>query len=471
MQIGDLKQKKIGILGFGVEGQAIADFLHQRGIAFKVFDKNVEIKSKKFPAENFYLGENYLENIGDCDLLFRSPGIKLSEPGLVTAKNRGVEISSQIKLFFDNCKAKIIGVTGTKGKGTTSKLIYEMLQKAGIKSFLGGNFGVEVLSLLDQAGEDDFVVLELSSFQLQDLEKSPHIAVVLMVVPEHLDYHENVKEYVSAKTAITKYQSKDDFAVINHDFEFSMEIGSAGNAKKYYIQTVPAEQAVKADPFAVYKPEEYLKIKNGIFAEQLHGQLYLVSNGNLQPFMDLKDLPLRGFHNVQNVASAIQVAKILSVADSDILDAVRSYKGLEHRLEFVSESNGIKFYNDSIGTTPESALAAIKSFNENLVLILGGADKKADYQEFANNLAKQKNVHAAVVIGEIAAQLEAALANAGFKGEVISGGKTMASVFKKIKAVAKPGDVVLLAPGTSSFGMFENYKDRGNQFKKFAQKF
>ncbi len=457
MNISDLKNKHIGILGFGIEGQAIAAFLEQHDLSYKIYDKKD--------------GDDYLTKaIAESEIIFRSPGIKILDPALIEAKKNGVVVTSQIKFFMENCPARIIGVTGSKGKGTTSKLIYDILQNGKVSSYLAGNIGTPALGLLEKLTPDDYVVLELSSFQLQDLEQSPNIAVVLMVVPEHLDYHQDTEEYTQAKSAITKFQKDSDFAVINCNYLLSEKVGKAGSAKKFYIQTLPKDK-VEVDPFKIYSPEEYLTIKNGIFSEELHGVIYLVENGHLTKFIDAKESTLRGFHNTENISAAIMVAKILNIKDQVIQDTVRTYKGLEHRLEFVTEKNRIRFYNDSIGTTPESSVAAIKAFNEPEIVIIGGADKKVDYKAFAAELQKQKNIKAIILIGEIAGQIEDALTELSFSGRVFTGATGMAEVFDQVKTIAEPGDVVLLAPGTSSFGMFKDYKDRGHQFKEFAEKY
>ncbi|MDB4940232.1 MAG: UDP-N-acetylmuramoylalanine--D-glutamate ligase [Candidatus Doudnabacteria bacterium] len=456
MTLADLKNKKIAILGFGIEGQAVANYLKKHQIDFDILDK------KDDPA--------YLEKVTQYEILFRSPGVKINEPLLIAAQKKGIEITSQVKFFLENCPAKVIGVTGSKGKGTTSKLIFEILQNAKIKAYLAGNIGIPAIDLLETITEDSYVVLELSSFQLQDLKTSPHIAVVLMVVPEHFDYHLGMEEYIEAKSSITKYQKDSDFAVINVDYEPSVKIGKNGSGQKFYIQTLPAEK-VSTDPFNIYKPEEFLKIKNGIFAEQLHGAIYLVEKGQLSQIAETKDSPLRGFHNIENISAALMVSKILNIKDSIVLETIHNYKGLEHRLEFVVEKNKVKFYNDSIGTTPQSALAAIKAFNEPEIVIIGGVDKKVNYREFTEELCRQKNLKALVLIGEIAAGINADLKELGFTGKILTGAQNMTEIFSQLKNIAEAGDVVLLAPGTSSFDMFKDYKDRGNQFKKFAEQY
>ncbi len=457
MNSEDLKAKKIGILGYGIEGKAVAEYLEKLGIKYKVYDK------KDNPE---YLSAA----VSESEIIFRSPGIKALEPDLISAQKNGVIVTSQIRYFFENCPAKIIGVTGTKGKGTTSKLIFDILQEAGVPSFLAGNIGMPAIGLLETLEPDEYVVLELSSFQLQDIQQSPNVAVVLMVVPEHLDYHEDLEEYVQSKANITRYQKDSDFAVINYDYPLSNKVGKVGSAKKYEVQTLPTEK-VEINPFKIYSPEDHLEIKNGVYSEELHGSIYLVNDGQLSKFMDIKDIPLRGFHNTENISAAIMVSKILGIKDATIQNAIRSYKGLEHRLEFVAEYNRIKFYNDSIGTTPESSLAAIKAFSEPEIVILGGADKKVDYKLFSTELCKQKNIKAVILIGEIGPRLKDYLEADGFAPRICSGAESMIEVFRQVSEIAESGDIVLLAPGTSSFGMFKDYKDRGNQFRELANSY
>lgn len=469
MHISDLKNKKIGILGFGMEGAAVGRFLAKNHLPFSVLDqadKGIEIQQTGVKPEKIFTGPGYLGHAEEFDVLFRSPGIRINAPELKVAKDNGAVITSQVKFFLENTKAKIIGITGTKGKGTTAKLLYEILQNAQVPVYLAGNFGVDMLPLLDSAQPEEYIILELSSFQLQDLEISPHIAVVLMVVPEHLDYHASTEEYIQAKHSITKFQIKSDIAVVNSDFENSMQIGKLGAAKKLFVQALPAEQVEKKDPFLIYKPEQYLKIKDGVFSEELHGNIYFVVNGDLHLLMNATEVPLRGFHNMQNVGAAAAVAHTLEIKESIIVDSIKNYKGLEHRLELVNEANGIKFYNDSIGTTPGSALAAIKAFHEPVFAIVGGADKQADYAQFAADLTKQKNLRGLILLGVIAPKLQAALEQHNFSGKIFSGAQSMEQAFAQALSAAEKGDVVLLAPGTASFDMFKDYKDRGDQFKK-----
>ena len=447
MNLSDLKNKKIAILGFGVEGNAVADFLSANNISFDVLDQKN--------------GENYLDNLKSYDILFRSPGIKLLEPKIVQAADAEVKITSATKFFFDNCPAKIIGVTGTKGKGTTSKLIYEILKAAGAGVYLGGNIGNPVLDLIGKLKPEDFVVLELSSFQLQDLKKSPHIAVVLMTTSEHLDYHKDTEEYIQAKFAIAEFQNEKDYAVINADFQGSRDIGRRGNAKKYYFSTVSGKTH---------------EITDGAIADKDSQKISLVNSGNVQEFMDILDTGLVGYHNVQNVCAAILAAKIAAIEFPDINDQlikqiVQNFKGLPHRLEFVAEKRGIKFYNDSFGTTPETCIVAVQAFSDPEIVIVGGFNKNGEYAELAKNLSAQKNIKVLILIGQIAGKLEAALRSQNFSGKILIGAKNMPEVFDQIKSVAEAGDLVLLAPATSSFDWYENYKVRGDDFKKLVGEF
>src|SRR5579872_200337 len=455
MQLKDLKNKKIGIIGFGIEGRAVAQFLNSNAISFDIFDRDASLDFEEFPESKKFLGSSYLQNLEGYDVLFRSPGVKFF-PEILAAQKNGAVLTSQIKYFFDNCPGKIIGVTGTKGKGTTATLLYKMLSAAGFRTFIGGNLGTEILNLLGQLKNDDFVVLELSSFQLADLQKSPHLAIVLMVTSEHQDYHNDVEEYIQAKTAITNFQGPEDLALINIDFQGSRKIGELGQAKKYYIHTT-GDAAVD--------------IKQGIVADKTTGKIEFVEHGQYSEFLKISELLLPGYHNVQNIAAASLAAKLLGVDLELIKKVARDFSGYEHRLEFVTERAGIKFYNDSSGASIEACLAAVDAFTQNEILILGGFDKKGDYADLCQKLSERKNIKAVVVIGQIAETLVKNLKNSNLSGQILSGAADLSEAFEQIGSVAEAGDIVLLAPATSSFDWFKNYKDRGDQFKKLAMEF
>jgi UDP-N-acetylmuramoylalanine--D-glutamate ligase len=406
-----------------------------------------EIKSLEL---NFIFGPDAFLELTGFDVAFRSPGIKLSE-----LKNFEGLVTSQTKFFFDNCPCKIIGVTGTKGKGTTASLIYEILQanshKLKIKSYLTGNIGeVQPFEILETLKPSDWIVYELSSFQLQDLEKSPHIGVALMVTSEHLDYHKDLNEYIEAKTTIVKYQKPNDFAVINADFSASKYIGSQGLGQKVYFSR---QNNLEAGVFVL---EGSIQVKN------VCGQSFQFPVSNLK---------LRGKHNLENVCAATAAAVCAGSSEEAILTTIRNFKGLEHRLEFVVEKNGVQFYNDSFSTTPETAIAAINSFSEPLVLILGGSSKNSDFSELGKTIQNTKNIKAIILIGEEAEKLKAKIKNNEQKFQLLEGAINMANIFDQIKSVVKKGDAVLLSPACASFDMFKNYKDRGEQFKIFSNNF
>ena len=446
----DLKGKLVAVLGFGQEGKATAKYLIQHGINPVLFDQKPwdewpeeEKQHIKSLGLNFIFGPQAFLELKGFDVAFRSPGIRLHD--IQSLEIHNLALISQTKYFFENCPAKIIGITGTKGKGTTAALIYEILSASAQKKltakqsetaqnvYLTGNIGkVQPLDILDNLKSDDLVVYELSSFQLQDLDKSPHIAVVLMVTSEHLDYHKNLAEYHEAKSAITRYQNHNDWAVVNSDYPASKEIGSLGKGKKIYFS----------------------------------GQDFsLLSHEKIQ---------LRGKHNLENIQAAVKVSEIFNVDPEITKKVVSEFKGLEHRLEFVGQRHGIKFYDDSFSTTPETAIAAINSFSEPLVLVLGGSGKHSDFSLLGQAISNAKNIRALILVGEESQRIKSAISS--FRGDgasplMLEGAQNMREIFEKIKQSAHIGDAVVLSPACASFGMFNNYKDRGDQFKKYALSF
>lgn len=456
MEVSDLKNKLVAVLGYGVEGQAVTNYLLKHGVKPVLFDQRPwEEWTAKDQAQikqlgiNFIFGPDALEELNGFDVAFRSPGIKIFTPQLTRAQQKGLFVTSQTKWFFERAKAKIIGVTGTKGKGTTCTLIYQMLTKAGKRAFLTGNIGkLQPFEILESLLPQDWVVYELSSFQLQDLTISPHIGVVLMVTREHLDYHLSEREYVLAKEPITKYQSSQNFAVINADYEGSKAIGRLGEGKKIFFSRNKI-------------------IDQGCYVEEDRLVLHKVGNFLNQTVVKTSDLQLRGRHNLENACASVLAAVCAECPLDDIKQALVEFKGLEHRLEFVAEKREIKFYNDSFSTTPETAIAAIQAFSEPLILILGGSSKNADFSQLGQVISQAVNVKAIILIGQEANKIKQALKNSGgFKGRIFEGARSMPEIFSQIKQTAEPGDVVLLSPACASFDMFKNYIDRGEQFKQ-----
>lgn len=455
MTLSEIKNKKIAILGFGSEGQAILNYLLKNGISTAILDEAPPDKLDNDKLQNLNslgletnFGPDAFKNLNKFDVVFRSPGVMRLRPELISAEQNGVVITSQVKWFFEHCPGKIIGVTGTKGKGTTSALIQAMLQTAGKNSYLTGNIGkTEPLDIVDNLGQDDWIVYELSSFQLQDLDISPHIGIVLMVTSEHLDQHNNQAEYLEAKTAITKFQSAKNIAIINFDNENSVNIGNLGQGTKIFFSTKKI-------------------LEQGCFVDDT--SVVLKTEGQTKLTFPISALQLRGDHNLENVCAAITAAYFAGANKDSISSALETFRGLEHRLEFVTEKNGIKFYNDSYSTTPETAIAGIKSFNEPLILILGGSSKNSDFTLLGKTINESANIKNILLIGQEANNIKKSIQN---KDNILEGAGNMHEVFEQIKSVAKEGDVVLLSPACASFDMFNNYRERGEQFKALANDF
>jgi UDP-N-acetylmuramoylalanine--D-glutamate ligase len=429
---------KIAIVGFDIEGKSSYEYLTRLGgHKITICDQNPSIAVPAGAASQ--LGDNYLKNLDAFDVIVRTAGL---QPSKILAANPDVaeRITSHINLFYGGTPTNnIIGITGTKGKGTTSTLVYEMLKAAGKEVQLGGNIGIPPLSFVDKLTKDSWVVLELSSFQLIDCRYSPQVGVCLMVVPEHLNWHTDMDEYVASKSRLFAQQSASDTAVFHADTALSEEIAGAGKAR-----LVPYMRAPGAH------------VENGAI---------VIDN---QTIVNVDELKLLGEHNWQNACAAVTAVWEAGVQDVKALRTVlRAFSGLEHRLEFVREVGGVKYYNDSFGTTPETAMVAIQAFAEPKIVVLGGSDKGADYTQLAKVVASG-NVRSALLIGETAPKLRAALEAADFT-QFQDGGTNMAEIMNNIVAAAQPGDVVLLSTGNASFDMFENYKDRGEQFKSAVQ--
>ena len=441
--------KKVAVLGLGVEGEDVCRFLLKQKAKVTVFDqKNASelgeaYKKFKKAGVEFKLGKNYLkEGLTGFDFIFRSPGFRRFLSEIIEAEKKGAIISSASKLFFDLCPAQIIGVTGTKGKGTTSTLIAEILRADGKNVYLAGNIGQPMLALLPQLTKESWVVLELSSFQLQDMNQSPHLAVVLFITQEHLNYHQNKKEYIEAKANLVCHQKKSDLAVLNADNFTSSSFASLTPARVFYFS-----RQKKVDG-------SYVKENKIFLFDQLVGET--------------DKLRLRGRHNWENVCAAILTAFLAGAKLKAIKKATFSFAGLEHRLELVRKFKGVEYYNDSFSTTPETAIAAIRAFQEPIILIAGGSEKGSDYTELGKEIAKS-SVKTLILIGQMAGRIKKAARQVGFDGEIICRPGGMKEVVKIANKKSRPGDVVLLSPACASFDMFENYKDRGEQFKKYVK--
>jgi len=402
--IMDWKGKKIAILGWGIDSQDVYPWLMAQGAEITVLDEKKDGKS--------------FGDLSKYDVIVRSPGVYRYRPAITEAEKAGVIVTSKTKIFFDQCPGKIIGVTGTKGKGTTSTLIYEMLKAAGKEVFLGGNIGRGIFDHLNLMDEESWVVLELSSFQLIDLHKSPHVAVVLMTTSEHQDWHTSPEEYVKAKFSICNFQFSNDFVIYNRDYPNSVKIGMQGKGQKVAISGSDWK-------------------------------------GNMR---------LRGEHNRENMAAAAAAARILDIRNEIIEKVAREFRGLEHRLEEVATVDEVTYFEDSFSTTPETTMAAVRAFTEPLILIAGGSEKGSDFSELGKVISEAKNIKAVILIGLMAERIKEKISNEEIK--ILRGAKNMMEIMDQVKSVAKSGDVVVLSPAAASFDMFKNYKERGNQFKE-----
>lgn len=432
---------KVAILGFGREGQSILKFLrgepHYPKSEFWILDASPKITIP--PGVKKQLGKNYLRNLSQFDIIFRSPGIPYNLPALVRARRGGIKFSSLTKLFFERSRTHVVGVTGTKGKGTTSTLIYKILKAHSTSSgqaakvYLAGNIGKPALDILPRLKQNSWVVLELSSFQLQDLNRSPQVAVVLDVFPDHQDSHLNLKEYYEAKTNIARHQKPRDTIFFFKTNAKSRWVAKRGRGKKI---------AVDETTFDWFGPE---------------------------------DLSIRGQHNFKNAVMAATVAKRLGVGGGIILKTIRSFRGLPHRLELVRKMKNVWFYNDSASTNPHTSAAAMRAFpGKSKILIAGGQDKNLDYAPLASALRKEKEARAVVLFGENKEKIKKAVKNSGVPIKLVSNLKTAVKTAYHVAKNLKPKTYhlktnVIFSPGAASFDMFQNYADRGAQFKKLVK--
>lgn len=440
MTIDNLKSKKVLILGLGREGLDSFKFIQKIfpdkkfGIADKAELKDLDANIQKLILNKgpvFHLGKNYLRALKKYDIIIKSPGIppKVIVP-FISKKQR---ITSQTDIFFENCTGKIIGVTGTKGKSTTTSLIYEILKQNRLKVHLIGNIGRPVLSFLFNAKPDDIYVYELSSHQLYNFKKSPHIAVFLNIYPEHLDYYENFKEYLKAKQNITRYQKSEDFIIFNPQNKEVRETAKISKAKKIPIRIENVGRTIK-----------------------------------------IKEIPLEGKFNLQNIEAAIIIGRIFGISNRDIVRVIKKFKPLEHRLELVGTYRGITFYNDSLATAPEATIGAINTFKGKVqTIMLGGFDRGIDYySKLAKTVLenKIKNIILFPTTGEkIWKDICSQNRKRYFLPKAFFVNNMKDAVVLAYKYTSK-GKICLLSPACASFGIFKNYKERGDLFKKYVKK-
>lgn len=433
---------KIALVGYGVEGLSAYTYFSKAypEAEFTVYDEADHPKFDLPSGVQLKSGKDILAQPIEADIIVRSPGIR---PSKIHTNGR---VTSVTREFFDKCPASIIGVTGTKGKGTTASLIYEILTAAGKKAWLVGNIGKPALDVLDDVSPGDIIVYELSSFQLWDLEKSPHVAVVLMIEPDHMDVHTDMDEYVIAKANIRKFQTAQDVCFYHPTNQRARQIAQTGGPDDADVREAWLARAQRygaADGGAVYVQENTFFIQS-------------------DPICSLDALQLPGEHNIENACAAISAALEYTDDFTAVETGLRAFQGLPHRLKFVREVDDVKYYDDSIATTPGSAIAVLRAFEQPKVIILGGSDKGVDFSGLIDEVMKQ-NVREVITIGKMGPMIADLLAAKNFdQVSEVTGG--MSAIVEAARKAARPGDVVIISPACASFDMFKNYADRGEQF-------
>ena len=440
--------KNITVIGIGISNLPLIKYLVSLGANVTACDR----RSAEDLGENyteleklgvkFNLGDGYLNNLSG-DMIFKTPGMRYDVPELLKAKENGSIVTSEMEVFFEVCPSHIIAVTGSDGKTTTTTLIHKMMTDAGYKTWLGGNIGNPLLTDTEKMKENDWVILELSSFQLHTMRKSPEIAVITNISPNHLDMHKDYKEYIDAKKNIMLYQNEGDTLIVNADNQVTADIGkSANGAVKYFS-------------------------RNGMADVYLDGNI--IKRGIVE-ILNIKDITLPAIHNVENYMAAIAAVSGL-VSKEVIVNVAKTFGGVEHRIELVRTLDGVKYYNSSIDSSPNRTINTLRVFPNKVIIIAGGKDKGIPYDEIGPALAE--HVKVLILIGATSDKIQEALdaeinkTGNGKDIEVIRA-TSYEDAVNTARSKAHDGDVVLLSPASTSFDMFRNFEERGNLFKKIV---
>lgn len=440
--------KNITVIGIGISNLPLIKYLVSLGANVTACDR----RSAEDLGENyteleklgvkFNLGDGYLNNLSG-DMIFKTPGMRYDVPELLKAKENGSIVTSEMEVFFEVCPSHIIAVTGSDGKTTTTTLIHKMMTDAGYKTWLGGNIGNPLLTDTEKMKEHDWVILELSSFQLHTMRKSPEIAVITNISPNHLDMHKDYKEYIDAKKNIMLYQNEGDTLIVNADNQVTADIGkSANGAVKYFS-------------------------RNGMADVYLDGNI--IKRGIVE-ILNIKDIKIPGMHNVENYMAAIAAVSGL-VSKDVIVNVAKTFGGVEHRIELVRTLDGVKYYNSSIDSSPNRTINTLRVFPNKVIMIAGGKDKGIPYDEIGPALAE--HVKVLILIGATSDKIQEALdaeinkTGNGKDIEVIRA-TSYEDAVNTARSKAHDGDVVLLSPASTSFDMFRNFEERGNLFKKIV---
>ena len=449
-----IKGKKTAVIGIGISNTPLIKFLVKLGARVAAFDKKTQEQlgevydTLKALGVELFLGEDYLSHLNH-DIIFKTPGMRFDIPAFLDAKAKGSIITSEMEVFFDLCPAQIIGVTGSDGKTTTTTLIHKILEQEGYTSWLGGNIGNPLLSKIEQIRPDHKVVLELSSFQLHTMKASPDIAVITNITPNHLDVHKSMEEYVNAKKNIFLHQAKQGKLVLNYDNDITRSAGREAQGRVVFFSRV---NDIGKGVF----------IKDGTICRDTH----------TQKVIKIDDICIPGAHNIENYMAAIGAIGDMVSIDS-IKTVATTFMGVEHRIEFVREAGGVKFYNSSIDSSPNRTAATLNTFNQKVILIAGGKDKNISYDGMGSLLAA--HVKCLVLIGPTASKIEKAL-----RDEIERAGKgqdipvfhctTYEEAVKTAYSNAEQGDIVVLSPASTSFDMFNNFEERGRAYKEIVQR-
>lgn len=447
-----IKGKKTAVVGIGVSNRPLIDFLLKLGAKVSAFDKKDQEQLGKTGDElkdkgvQLVLGETYLDQLQGFDVVFKTPSMRIDSPALVKSKNEGAYITSEMEEFIRYCPAKIYGVTGSDGKTTTTTLIYNILKEHGYKTWVGGNIGAPLFDKIEEMNCTEKVVLELSSFQLMTMNVSPEVSIVTNLSPNHLDMHKSMEEYVDSKKNIFKYQGSKDLLVLNKDNELTNSM--VKEAKGTLIQ------------FSIKEYKEF----GGCFKDN---KLYL--NGKVVCLLD--EVKLKGMHNVENLLAAFCSVNE-DVGIESMKKVATTFSGVEHRCEFVKEIDGVKYYNDSIASSPSRTVAGLKAFEKPVILIAGGYDKKIPFEPLAED--GYLKIKTLILVGatkyKIKSAFDRVMTDKGIELPIIIEDSFEEAV-NKAQKIAIRGDIVTLSPACASFDMFPNFEARGNKFKEIVNSF
>lgn len=451
----DLKTKKVAFIGTGVSHNDLIRLFLKKGISVTILDRKTKDKFEDLYNEfsslgaDFILGNEYLDSLNQFDVVFRTPGMYFNNPALTKAREDGVVVTSEMEVFFDLCPCKIYAVTGSDGKTTTTTLISEMLSESGFTVYKGGNIGKALLPVIENIRENDRAVVELSSFQLISMRESPDVAVITNIAPNHLDVHGTMEEYIESKVNIIAHQTAFSRTVLNLDNEITNGLSSKvrGKLVKFSRHSVPERGA-------------YLNENNVLCYKE---------NGEVTEVVKAEDIRIPGMHNVENYLTAIS-AVWGEVKPETIVKVAKDFGGVEHRIEFVRELDGVKWYNDSIATSPTRVLAGLNSFNQKLIVIAGGYDKKIPFEPMAETV--NEKVKALILMGLTAPKIEKAIteaANYNPENIKIYHADSMENAVEIAKEISTNGDIVTLSPACASFDLYPNFEVRGNHYKRLVE--